>query len=104
MTRTVHADMLLIGIGNPLRTDDVVGRVVVRRIQQMRLSSVRAIEHDGEGTSLMELWEEFSKVVVVDALSSGSAPGTIRRFNTIREPLPRHPANLDPYVWPECRD
>lgn len=69
--------------------DDAVGRVVVRRIQQMRLPAVRAIEHDGEGTSLMELWKEFSKIIVVDVVSSGSTPGTIRRFNAVRAPLSR---------------
>ena len=48
--------VLVIGIGNPCRGDDSVGRIVVRRIKRRNPPFLRAIEHDGEGTSLMELW------------------------------------------------
>jgi len=85
----VKAPVVVIGIGNPCRGDDSVGRIVVRRIKRRNLPFLRAIEHEGEGTSLMELWRGASHVIVVDAVSSGSVTGRIHRFDALLQSLPR---------------
>jgi hydrogenase maturation protease len=77
---------LVIGIGNPLRQDDAVGRIVVRRIQD-RHPALAVIEHSGEGASLMELWKRADVVFVVDCVCSGSAAGTVHRFDASRQSL-----------------
>ncbi|MDE3154179.1 MAG: hydrogenase maturation protease [Acidobacteriota bacterium] len=79
---------MVIGVGNPLRGDDGVGAAVVRRLRTRVWPGVAVRELDGDGTALMEQWSGAAAVVVVDAMVSGAAPGTIARFDAVREPLP----------------
>ncbi len=81
-------DVLLIGIGNFYRGDDAVGRIIARQIKLRKLPRLLAIEHGGEGTSLMELWKDEAQVIVVDAISSCNVPGKIHRFDAHLQPLP----------------
>jgi hydrogenase maturation protease len=83
--------MLVIGIGNEMRADDGAGIYAVRKIREKHLPDVKAMEHSGEGTSLIELWKHQDQVIVIDAASSGSQPGTIHRYEAHRKSLP---ANL----------
>jgi hydrogenase maturation protease len=83
--------VLLIGIGNAYRHDDAAGLMVARRLKERALSSCEVHEQVGEGTALMELWKGAERVVVVDAVQSGSPAGTIHRFD----------ANLHPPASPD---
>src|SRR3972149_5320288 len=80
--------VLVIGVGNPYRRDDAAGREAVRRLRDRAPHVIATLEHDGEGTSLMEAWQGADLVIVVDAVSSGAAPGTVRRFDVRSESLP----------------
>jgi hydrogenase maturation protease len=44
---------------------------------------------DGDGARLIDAWEGAADVVVIDAVSSGAAPGTIHRLDVAEGPLPR---------------
>jgi hydrogenase maturation protease len=90
---------LVIGIGNSDRGDDSVGRIVVRRIKRRNLPFLRAIEHEGEGTSLMELWKGADHVIVVDAVSTGRATGTIHRFDALLQSLPGQIFNVSTHAF-----
>ncbi len=72
--------MILIGVGNELRGDDAAGLEVARRLG--------ALECEAEPTALMAAWEGAEDVVLVDALSSGGEPGTVRRFDASAGELP----------------
>jgi hydrogenase maturation protease len=85
---------LLVGIGNEYRNDDGAGLVVARTICEKKLASVTVKEEFGEGVSLMEAWQGFQKVILVDAVSSGAIPGTIFRIDAKKETVP---ANLFHY-------
>jgi hydrogenase maturation protease len=78
----------LIGIGNRSRSDDAAGLEVVRRLRLAHPPGVRLIEQEGEPVSLIESWSAADEAVVVDAVSSGSAPGTLYRFDVTDAPLP----------------
>jgi hydrogenase maturation protease len=78
----------LIGIGNRFRSDDAAGLEVVRRLRLAHPPGVRLIEQEGEPVSLIESWSTVDEAVVVDAVSSGSAPGTLYRFDVTDAPLP----------------
>jgi hydrogenase maturation protease len=80
--------IIVIGIGNPYRRDDAAGLIVARRLREQSLSSCQVHELVGEGTALMELWRGAQRVVVIDAVQSGAAPGTIHRFHANLHPLP----------------
>jgi len=70
-------DVRVIGVGNEFRRDDGVGLRVVDEIRR-RDPTVAVVELDGEPTRILDAWEGADAVVVVDALRSGAAPGTIR--------------------------
>lgn len=87
MTSSAKDQILLIGVGNPLRGDDAAGRLTAKLIRSRNCLAFRVIEHDGEGASLMEAWAGAQTVIVVDALSSDLPPGTICRFDAAEKSL-----------------
>lgn len=80
--------MRVIGVGNRWRGDDGAGLETVRRLGRLP-GEVEAICHEGDGSGLIELWRGADAVVVVDAVRSGAAPGTVHRFDAGAVPLPR---------------
>jgi hydrogenase maturation protease len=78
---------LVIGVGNPLRHDDGVGHAVARAIRAAS-PATSVIEMEGEGAALIEAWTGAGLVIVIDAVRSGSAPGTVHRFEPPEDPLP----------------
>lgn len=74
---------LVIGVGNEFRCDDVAGLEVARRVK-----TVPAMESSLGGLELLDMWAGAGDVIVVDAMSSGAAPGTIQSFDPHSEPLP----------------
>lgn len=79
---------LVIGVGNDYRGDDAIGLLVARRIRDLQLPDVQVIESDGECAKLMESWKGAEKVILIDAVHSGAAPGTIHRVTVHEEELP----------------
>ena len=79
---------LIIGLGNSLRGDDAAGLMAARRLAPRLPRDVRVLELPGGGTDLLECWRDADFVVVVDAVQSGSAPGTVHRWDAHRENLP----------------
>ena len=74
-------DVVVIGLGNVLRTDDGVGVHLVRALaEQTWPPSVRIIDAGTPGLALLDLMEEAGRVVIVDACQLDSVPGTIRIF------------------------
>jgi hydrogenase maturation protease len=65
--------MIVIGVGNRSRGDDAAGIRVVERLR----GSVTCYESDGDPSELIVLFGSDPEVIVVDAMVSGSQPGTI---------------------------
>jgi hydrogenase maturation protease len=80
------ADVLILGVGNRWRRDDGVGPWVAERLAGHGLP---AVEHSGEGAGLIEAWCTARTVIVVDAVASGAAAGTLYRLDAIAAELPR---------------
>jgi hydrogenase maturation protease len=79
--------LLVIGVGNAWRRDDGAGLAAARALRKRRIPGVKVVESGG-GIELVELFKDASSVVVVDAMSSGAKPGTLRRFNAAKRPIP----------------
>jgi hydrogenase maturation protease len=77
--------ILVLGVGNPYRHDDGVGPLVAGRLAA---SGIIGRMENGEGAELMEAWQGFPYVVLVDAAASGAALGTIHRFEVADTRLP----------------
>ncbi len=86
--RGASKSILIIGVGNETRRDDAAGLLVSRALASLELPDVTVREISGEGAALMDAWQGAEVVIVVDAVSSGSAPGKLYRFHANREPLP----------------
>ncbi|MEQ8716126.1 MAG: hydrogenase maturation protease [Acidimicrobiales bacterium] len=72
---------VVIGVGNRWRGDDGVGPAVIDLLRaDGRLDTTVAdlAELDGEATRLVDAMAHRSLAVVVDAMRSGAAPGTVR--------------------------
>jgi hydrogenase maturation protease len=73
-------------LGSPFRGDDAVGPTAAERL---RAAGAAVLDCADEPTRLLDQWEGLQTVVVVDALRSGSAPGTLHRIDAGDGPLPR---------------
>jgi hydrogenase maturation protease len=76
--------VVIVGVGNEFRQDDAVGLVVVRRLATRDLAGVRLMEMSGDCTGLLSAWKRAGKVIVIDAVSSGTESGTIHRTESGR--------------------
>jgi hydrogenase maturation protease len=66
--------VLILGCGNPDRSDDAAGLLVARRLREL---GIDAHEAGGGGLALIDAWSGWADVIVVDAVMSGAPPGTI---------------------------
>ncbi|HET9016462.1 MAG TPA: hydrogenase maturation protease [Thermomicrobiaceae bacterium] len=81
------ARVVVVGLGNRLRGDDAVGPLVADRLAGRTPPGVTVLSHEGDPTDLLEVWDGADLCVVVDAVWSGSAPGTLHRVEPLAGPL-----------------
>jgi hydrogenase maturation protease len=79
--------VLLVGIGNPDRGDDGFGPAVASRFRGLAPPGVCILERRGDVLDLIEEWEGFSAVIVVDAAAPISRAGRVHRIDLARHPL-----------------
>jgi len=79
---------LIIGLGNEFRSDDSVGLHVARELKACASQELKVETHQGDATSLMDLWEGADELILVDALQSGRTIGDRLEINLNKEPLP----------------
>ncbi len=90
--------VLVLGLGNVLLGDDGLGAAAVARIERRyRVPPGVRLEDGGTlGLSLLGLLAESERVILVDAIRTGSAPGTLVRIDgeevadAVRERLSPH--------------
>jgi hydrogenase maturation protease len=74
---------IIIGIGNPVRSDDAVGLVVARLLRE-RLADdpeIDVTELWAGGLRLVEAMVGYDRAIVIDAMATGTQPpGTVRRL------------------------
>lgn len=79
---TPEKKTLVIGIGNPLMSDDGLGRKALEMLAQQDLPpGVELIELGTPGWGLAANFEGYQKVVIIDAVRMGQKPGAWRRFS-----------------------
>lgn len=71
----------VVGLGNPLRSDDGVGPETVRRLAEAGLpDGVDALDAGIGGVGLLDLLGSYDRAVIVDCARMGLPPGTVRAF------------------------
>ena len=76
---------LVLGMGNPILSDDGVGLLVADRLRESPLpESVEVAQSEVGGLRLLELVRGFTRVIIIDALrspaESGRHPGEVHRY------------------------
>jgi hydrogenase maturation protease len=61
---------------------------VARQLRERMPAEVVVLEASGEGAELLEAWRDAAMVILVDAVQSGAAPGTIHRLDANAGPIP----------------
>jgi hydrogenase maturation protease len=84
----VNPRILVIGVGSQERGDDGVGPLVARAMGAKNLPHTTIVEESGEGGALLEAWKGADAVILIDAVSSGAAPGTLHRFDAQAQSIP----------------
>jgi len=83
--------LLVIGLGNEFRGDDIAGLLVVRKLKLLFANhKIEFYEHSSEASFLISLWSEnleTSTVFLVDAVFSQDTIGTIHRFDLQQQTL-----------------
>jgi hydrogenase maturation protease len=80
--------VLILGVGTRYRRDDGAGLAATGRLRGRLPREVRVLEREGDLAGVLELWEGANAVIVIDATSSGSRPGEVRRLDAHAAALP----------------
>jgi hydrogenase maturation protease len=92
--------ILVLGLGNPLVTDDSVGLRVAAEVKSRLADRPEVVvsEDYWGGLRLMERMAGFDRAIVIDAICTGAPPGTIHRLTPGSIPTQRsasaHDVNL----------
>ncbi len=74
--------LLVLGVGNPLAGDDGVGIEVVRRLKKEKLpGNVDIVEGYTLSFQLLNFFEKYDKVIIVDAVISDGKSGRVRKID-----------------------
>lgn len=74
--------VIVLGVGNLLLSDEGVGVHVAKKLMEMELPpGVQAVEGGTDGFRLMNVVTEADRLIIVDAVKGGEAPGSIYRFD-----------------------
>jgi hydrogenase maturation protease len=84
-------NIVVLGLGNPIRTDDGVGVHAIRKLaaESVLPPEVRIIDGGTLGLDLLPCLRGTTHLLALDAVDSGEPPGTLSRF--AREELARLP-------------
>ncbi|HSC73093.1 MAG TPA: hydrogenase maturation protease [Gaiellaceae bacterium] len=80
--------IVVIGVGNRLRGDDAAGPAVADRVRAQAPGNVDVRICEQEPSRLLDALAGADVAFVVDAVSTGAAPGTLHRFDASTAPVP----------------
>lgn len=83
-----NGKLTIIGVGNPYRGDDAVGIHIAHELINRIHNDIDIMINYGEVAAMMETFEKSDSVILVDAMCSGSEPGTVIRLDASRDEIP----------------
>ncbi len=90
MSERVPGRTLVLGLGNPLMADDGLGLAALEELRRTRAlpAAVELVDGGTWGLNLLPVIEDADRVLLLDAIRLGSAPGTLHVLE--REGIPRY--------------
>jgi hydrogenase maturation protease len=80
--------VLVAGIGNPDRGDDGLAAAVLARLCGRLPPGVRLLAQSGDVLALIDEWDGFDAVILIDAAAPIARPGRVRRLDLAAGALP----------------
>lgn len=77
MVQAVADLIAIIGCGNPTRSDDGLGAAVIRRLAPRAGPRVKLLDAGTDGMAVMFAARGCTALIIVDACTTGAAPGTV---------------------------
>ena len=71
---------LVVGIGSPILADDGVGIHAARAVKAALGDRVDVVELGTGGLALLDVIEGYDRLILIDAIVTGAAPGTIHQL------------------------
>jgi len=74
---------VIVGVGSSVLTDDAVGLFVARALAERFAgrNDIDVVENEEAGFTLLEDAIGYDRMIVVDSIITGAAPGTLFRFD-----------------------
>ncbi len=86
---TSNRRVVVIGLGNPLMGDDGLGLAALERLRDYALRpEVELVDGGTWGMNLLPVIEDADELILIDAIDTGAAPGTLIRLE--HGQLPRY--------------
>ena len=71
---------VILGIGNLILRDEGIGIHAIRRLQSVELpSGIDVVDGGTDSVDLLPYFQNYERIIVVDALRAGGEPGSIYR-------------------------
>lgn len=87
-TNEHRGNTLILGIGNPILSDDGVGIIIARKIGEQK-SNLEIIETTEAGLSLLDVAAGYDKLVIIDSIKTGQGkPGDLYKLG-LKDLTPR---------------
>ena len=75
-------NILIVGLGSPIMSDDAIGLEVVEEIEKMKIDGIETRQEAIGGLDIIPVLWGYKKVIIVDAIQTKQyEPGTIMFFN-----------------------
>ena len=76
-------DVIVLGLGNPLMSDEGIGGFLIERFlsRQQDYPHVEFIDAGTAGMSLLHLIANRKKVIIIDCAFMGAEPGSVKKFS-----------------------
>jgi hydrogenase maturation protease len=73
--------VLILGIGNLLRSDDGVGLHIIEALRKENLDDNVDLLEGLSGLDILDAMNGYDRIIIVDAIQTGSEPGIIHRLS-----------------------
>ncbi len=78
-------NFIIVGIGNVYRGDDGAGVLVARFLRGCFGDRVKIIDYDLSFEELLEMWENFDVVILIDSIAPGGRSGDVYKIEIGQE-------------------
>jgi hydrogenase maturation protease len=74
-------NLLILGVGNLWRHDDGVGIKAIELLSQENLSNVDLVDGGVDGLGLIDVIQQYPRVIIIDAVDMRLTPGSVKLFS-----------------------